>query len=112
MNLDLSNKTAIVCGSTQGIGLATATELSQLGANCILIARNEEKLRKAINELDSSKGQQHNYLVADFSDPDGLKLILEKGLNGKSVNILINNTGGPAGGPANTATTSGVSFRF
>ena len=44
MNLDLANKTAVVCGSTQGIGLAAAKELANMGANLILVARNEDKL--------------------------------------------------------------------
>ena len=41
MNLDLQNKTALVCGSTQGIGKASAVALSKLGANIILLARDE-----------------------------------------------------------------------
>ncbi|MCH2233521.1 MAG: SDR family oxidoreductase [Crocinitomicaceae bacterium] len=106
MNLDLTNKTAIVCGSTQGIGLASAKELSEMGANCVLVARNEEKLKNAIKELDLSQNQNHQYLVADFTQPEELKFKLESFLVGKSVEILINNTGGPAGGPANAADTS------
>ena len=51
MKLGLNGKTAIVCGSTQGIGLAAAQELANLGANTILIARNEEKLKNAISTL-------------------------------------------------------------
>ncbi|WP_066756518.1 SDR family oxidoreductase [Crocinitomix algicola] len=103
MNLDLTNKTAIVCGSTQGIGLATARELASLGANIILIARNEEKLMAAKNSLDTSKNQIHDLLVVDFTQPQELESKLKKFLNGKSVEILVNNTGGPAGGPINTA---------
>ena len=45
MNLDLKNKNAIVCGSTQGIGEASAIELAKLGANITLIARNKSKLQ-------------------------------------------------------------------
>lgn len=103
MNLDLNNKTAIVCGSTQGIGKATAEELARMGANIILIARNEERLKAVQAELDSSKGQEHTYLVADFSKADELKSKLEAFLPGRNLHILINNTGGPAGGPANAA---------
>jgi len=43
MNLDLSNRTAIVCGSSQGIGLAAAVELASIGANIVLVARNSER---------------------------------------------------------------------
>lgn len=103
MNLNLSHKTAIVCGSTQGIGKATAEELARLGAKIILIARNEAKLKEVLNGLDTTQGQQHEYLVADFSKADDLKQKLDQFLTGKTVHILVNNTGGPAGGPANEA---------
>lgn len=103
MNLDLTGKTAIVCGSTQGIGLATATTLSELGANLILISRNEEKLKKAVEGLSTSANQKHSYLAADFSNPASLKEKLDAFIPEHSVEILVNNTGGPAGGPVNTA---------
>ena len=56
MNLDLKNKNAIVCGSTQGIGKSVAIELVKLGAN-ITKFRNESKLLNVLNELDKSKGK-------------------------------------------------------
>jgi 3-oxoacyl-[acyl-carrier protein] reductase len=100
MNLDLTGKNAIVCGSTQGIGKAIAIELALLGANVILVARNQQKLVDVKNELDTSKGQNHNYIIADFSTPPQLKLHVENYIevNDLDINILINNTGGPAGG--------------
>ena len=100
MNLDLTGKNAIVCGSTQGIGKAIAVELALLGANIILVARNEQKLADVKNELDTTKGQAHNYIKADFSTPPQLKLHVENYIeaNQVEINILINNTGGPAGG--------------
>ena len=73
MNLSLKGKTALVCGSTQGIGKASALELSKLGASCVLIARDEKKLADTIKELDSSQGQQHQYIAADFQHPQQLK---------------------------------------
>ncbi len=98
MNLSLENKTAIICGSTQGIGLACAIELASLGANCVLIARNEVSLQEAIEKLDTSKEQQHKYLVADFSKPLQLKPAIENFMEQNIVHILINNTGGPPAG--------------
>ena len=103
MNLDLSHKTAIVCGSTQGIGKSTAEELAKMGAKVILIARNEDKLKEVVSGLDTTEGQQHEYLVADFSKADELSKKLDEFLPGKTVHILVNNTGGPAGGPVNLA---------
>ena len=55
MNLDLKNKNAIVCGSTQGIGEAAAIELAKLGANITLIARNESKLLNVFLVMVNSK---------------------------------------------------------
>lgn len=100
MNLDLTGKTAIVGGSTQGIGKATAIELALLGANVTLLARNEATLRQVVTELDTQKGQTHRYVVADFSQPGAVKTAIDAYLGQyPNVHILINNTGGPAGGP-------------
>lgn len=96
MNLNLKNKNALVCGSTQGIGKATAIILAEEGANVTLIARNEEKLKSVLAELPNNN-QCHSYLVADFSNPKELKKTLES--SELHFHILVNNTGGPAGGP-------------
>lgn len=104
MNLSLEGRYAIICGSTQGIGLAIAEELALLGANCTLVARNEEALKAAIHLLDAQLRQQHNYLVADFSKPEELKAIITEYVKDHTVHILINNTGGPPGGPITEAT--------
>ncbi len=97
MDMNLTGKNALVCGSTQGIGKAAAIEIAQLGANVTLVARNEERLEAAMNELASDTGQEHRYVVADFSDPSSLKEALGAKAN-NIYHILINNTGGPPGG--------------
>ncbi len=104
MNLSLEGKNAIICGSTQGIGLAIAEELALLGANCTLVARNEDVLKTAVLSLDIALRQQHSYLVADFSKPDEVKKVIEAHVVKHPVHILINNTGGPAAGPIIDAT--------
>ncbi len=104
MNLSLEGKNAIICGSTQGIGRAIAEELALLGANCTLIARNEEALKAVVQTLDIALRQIHGYLLADFSKPDQLKEIIENFTAGHDVHILVNNTGGPPGGPITEAT--------
>lgn len=98
MNLSLEGKNAVVCGSTQGIGLAIAEELALLGANCTLVARNEHALQAAVHSLDIAIRQEHNYLVADFSKPEQVKKIIEEHTKNHIVHILINNTGGPPAG--------------
>jgi len=101
MNLDLSHKTALVCGSSQGLGLASAIELSLLGANVVLMARNKESLQNALKKLDHSQGQQHHILVADFANPEIVKQTIHDFLDqGNAIHILVNNTGGPAAGLA------------
>jgi 3-oxoacyl-[acyl-carrier protein] reductase len=104
MNLSLEGKNAIVCGSTQGIGLAIAEELALLGASCTLLARNEEALKEAVHKLDTQLRQQHTYLVADFSQPDELRKVITEYMQSYTVHILVNNTGGPAAGPITEAT--------
>jgi len=107
MNLDLKNKRALVCGSTQGIGKAIALELALLGANVTLVARNEDSLKKVKAELNTDKGQQHSYIAVDFSNPDELKKLVELYIERQgTINILVNNTGGPAAGAINTAGTN------
>jgi 3-oxoacyl-[acyl-carrier protein] reductase len=105
MNLDLTGKTALVCGSTQGLGYASAKELALLGANIILMARNREKLIEAAASLPKPAGQNHIFLVADFNDTAAVKTVISGHIKNNTVHILVNNTGGPAGGPALTATT-------
>jgi 3-oxoacyl-[acyl-carrier protein] reductase len=96
MNLEINNKNALVCGSTQGIGKASAIGLAAEGVNVTLIARNEEKLKAVLAELPKNN-QNHNYIVADFSNPIELKEEIEA--SDLEFHILVNNTGGPAGGP-------------
>lgn len=96
MNIDLTGKHAVVCGSTQGIGKATALTLSQLGASVTLVARNEEKLKAVLGEL--KEHPKNDYLVADFSQPEDLREKINAWAKGNIAHILINNTGGPKGG--------------
>lgn len=103
LSMDLSGKTALVAGSTQGIGLASAQALASLGATCVLIARNEEALKAAVTTLDTAKGQQHRYLVADFSQPQQVETVVKAFAAANSVHILVNNSGGPAAGPVTAA---------
>jgi 3-oxoacyl-[acyl-carrier protein] reductase len=103
LSLDLGGKTALIAGSTQGIGLATAQTLASMGASCVLIARNATALQEAIAKLDASKGQKHSFLVADFQDTAQVDNVIGEFAKGTTVHVLVNNTGGPAAGPASDA---------
>lgn len=102
MDLDLSGKTALVCGSSQGIGKAAAIELAGLGASIILLARNEAKLQEVLQELPTAK-ENHDYAIADFSRPDQLRLVIDSIVQENPIHILVNNTGGPPAGKASEA---------
>ena len=96
MDLSLKGKNAFVCGSTQGIGLASAKKLAERGATITLIARNKELLASLVSSLN---GGGHDYICADFNDPDSLrKNVKDYLVNKKLIHILINNSGGPKPG--------------
>lgn len=103
MNLSLLHKNALVGGSSAGIGRAVAVELAALGANVTLLARTESALQETLATLATSQGQQHGYLTVDFSDSQGLLTQVTALLERHPVHILVNNTGGPAGGPITEA---------
>lgn len=99
MNLDLTGKRAFVGGGSKGIGLASAQELALLGCSITLASRSEEDLKAAIKTLDDSKAQKHNFLVVDYSNLIDLEKQVKSHLQSiENFHILINNTGGPAGG--------------
>jgi 3-oxoacyl-[acyl-carrier protein] reductase len=100
---DLNGKTALIGGSTQGIGLASAQALAEMGATCVLISRNAGKLAEAVKSLSTGAGQQHSYLVADYNNPEHVKEVAGAFVASNTVHILVNNTGGPAGGPVSQA---------
>lgn len=102
MNLDLTGKHALVCGSSQGIGKAAAMELAALGATVTLMARNEPRLKNAVADLPGEG--KHDYIIADFSNPENVKTAIANYLRKeKIIHILVNNTGGPPGGPITEA---------
>jgi 3-oxoacyl-[acyl-carrier protein] reductase len=105
MDLDLNGRHALVCGASEGIGRATAHELALLGADVTVLARREDALREVADALPRQGSQQHGWIAADVSRTDALRAQVEALANGKPVHILVNNTGGPPGGPAHLADT-------
>jgi len=99
MDLNLKNKTAFVCGSTQGIGKAAAIELAMLGAKIVLIARNETALKTTVSEINLINKLENDYIAVDFSESEQLRTMLAQytSKNG-AAHILVNNTGGPPAG--------------
>lgn len=101
MNLNLSKRRALVCGASQGIGEACAMELALLGCDVVCLARNEVKLKTAVQALAREGQQEHHYLVADVSKEKELMESVEADIKKYGgFHILINNSGGPPAGPA------------
>jgi len=103
MEINLKNKTACVFGGSSGIGKAIAIELSKAGANIIIIGRNSLRLSQALGELFKKDGQTHDCIVVDMGRPDDLLNAFKSYPNLKSIDIIINNSGGPPAGPAHLA---------
>lgn len=116
MNTDLTGKHAIVCGASAGIGRACATELAGLGASVTVVARGEDKLRGVIAQLPTPRaahGQRHGTLVCDLGKPDDARRAIDGWLATHLVcHILVNNTGGPAPGPAAAMTIDALRAGF
>ncbi len=113
MNLDLSGKHALVCGGSQGIGLAAAIELARLGGHVTLLARSLDALATAAASLPKVNATQtHAWLAVDMNDHAALRAKVEDLAATRSVQILVNNTGGPPGGPAHTATLDDFRIAF
>lgn len=97
--MELTGKHAIVCGSSQGIGLATAKLMAERGAKVTLVGRNEIKMIAALRSLSSLNEVEHDFIIADFSEPQTVKNAIAKYIScGNVPTILVNNTGGPKGG--------------
>lgn len=98
MIISLKNRYALVGGSTQGLGKAIAVQLAECGANVTVMARNEEKLKKVVQELSVESSQKHGYLVVDFSELEQYKIKVKGFLRTQPIQILVNNTHGPEAG--------------
>jgi len=103
-NEELTGKTALVCGASRGIGLATAHALVDRGCRVVLMARNEPDLLKALKQIKAAQPGEHHHIVGDAGKPDSVthtvgRWMAEHG----SIHILVNNSGGPQPGPIQNA---------
>lgn len=100
MNISLKGKKALVGGSSRGIGKAIAQQLAESGASVTLMARSENKLKRIVDELPTSEGQKHQYILVDFTDYESYKNVIFDYFKSNTVDILVNNTQGPNAGNA------------
>ena len=111
--MSLDERLALVCGSTQGIGLASAEALALAGATVFLLARDASRLEQVRDTLPRPSGQAHDFLTADFSRPEGVRAVVDEAIAvGKTFHILVNNTGGPPGGPITDASPAAFEAAF
>jgi len=107
-NLSLAGKHALVCGSSKGIGREAAKLIAARGAEVTLLARSVDALEELAGEIRTAGGAA-NVLSADLDDRPGLIEALEDLVANKgAVHVLVNNTGGPAGGPLLGAETEAM----
>jgi len=99
MNLSLTGKNALVCGGSKGIGRAAAIELAALGANVTIVSRSAAALGEVLSVMPRAGDQDHGYLVLDLLDTEGLAQRARMLAGERQIHILVNNTGGPPGGP-------------
>ncbi|KZC35627.1 MULTISPECIES: SDR family oxidoreductase [Rhodanobacter] len=113
MQLDLGGRHALVCGASQGIGRASAIELAELGASVTLLARSGDRLKAAAESLPQTRtGQRHDWCGVDMLDTAGLQATATDLAARTPVHILINNSGGPPGGPAYSADLAAFETAF
>jgi len=112
MDLNLSGRHALVCGASEGIGRATAEELAGLGATVTVLSRRESVLREVVSGLAGGAERGHALAVADSDDSVGLAGAVASVVGRRPVHILVNNTGGPAGGPLHAAETEAFQEAF
>lgn len=104
MQKDLVGDHALVCGGSQGIGAAAALRLARAGASVTILARDRDRSTALVDSLDRSAGNTHHVLLVDMADTAALHASVTAHLAAHGpVHILVNNTGGPAPGPAHLA---------
>jgi len=110
MEMSLKGRTALVCGASSGIGMACAAELAALGATCVLLARSAERLASVAGGLSTREGQRHHTIAADLARPTDARDAVAAWLaeHKAGIEIVVNNTGGPASGSAFDASAAQI----
>ncbi len=92
---DLTDRVALVTGGSKGLGKAMATAFAEAGADVIITSRHEAELQSTMAEIAKTTGAKLSYVVADMTDREAVKALIEKALASRGrVDILVNNAGG------------------
>ncbi len=98
MNLNLKDKNAIVCASSQGLGKAAALDLAEEGVNLAICSRDQDKINKVKEEIHQKINSEIKVIAlqVDLDSPDEIQAFYKQVENDLgSVDILVNNNGGP-----------------
>lgn len=98
MNFNLEGKTAIIGGSSKGLGKACAVALAREGANIVLLARGEGTLMQTKKEIEAFGVEVLALPVNMASEEDNQRVIEETIQKFGRIDILVNNSGGPKPG--------------
>jgi 3-oxoacyl-[acyl-carrier protein] reductase len=100
MYLELTDKVAVITGSSRGLGLAGAKALAAEGARVCICARGEDRLAEAAREIEAVAGTRESVLAvqADVSTAEGVEHVVRKAVDTfGGLDILVNNVGRAAG---------------
>jgi len=103
MELNLKGKSALVVASSQGLGKAIAEQLVQEGANVMITSRNEEKLNEVARQLEALNKGRVSFVKADITKKEDIeKLVRQTVETFGTIDLLVNNAGGPPAGTFET----------
>lgn len=96
MNLGITERRALICGASSGLGLACAQALAAEGVNVTLVSRSEHKLQEAAKQIEASAGVEAKWIAADLSQTADRQAVAAAC---SDIDILVTNAGGPPSMP-------------
>jgi 3-oxoacyl-[acyl-carrier protein] reductase len=99
LDLGLEGKVALVTAASKGLGRAVATELAREGASVVISSRDRERLSKTASEIREETGAEVDFRVADLTSAGDIEALVSHAVERfGSIDVLVNNTGGPPEG--------------
>ena len=96
MDLSIKGKNAIVCASSQGLGKSAAIDLAKEGVNLVICSRNKDKINLVKEEIEQTSDVKVVAIEADLSSEKDISALFQEAKKElKTIDILINNNGGP-----------------